>query len=76
MLNDGSTTRLGPSSLTWVNTASDGTASTSGADGKVSIPMYLDGTRADIVFVVQLPAEGLDKATVSQRSVAILAAAD
>ncbi|GAA5974101.1 hypothetical protein JCM11641_003434 [Rhodosporidiobolus odoratus] len=72
-VNDGSIVRLAASSIAWKTKAALASSTT---DKKISIPCFLDSTRADVLFNVSLPAGGADPATVAQRAVALVAALD
>lgn len=43
-------------------------------DKRLSIPCFLDTTRADVLFDVRVPREGVDATAVVQRAVALVAA--
>ncbi|GJN87844.1 hypothetical protein Rhopal_000799-T1 [Rhodotorula paludigena] len=69
-LNDGSLVRLSSSSVRWVpNTSLSGEG-----DKRLPIPCFLDTTRADVLFDVRVPREGVDATAVVQRAVALVAA--
>ncbi|GAA5850789.1 hypothetical protein JCM8547_009091 [Rhodosporidiobolus lusitaniae] len=88
-LNDGSITRLAPSSIAWRSKSTSPSSSSSPAEnGKdsISIPCFLDATRADVLFNVTMPSVqageggggggGEGRETVKQRAVAMVAALD
>ncbi|GAA6000808.1 hypothetical protein JCM10207_004669 [Rhodosporidiobolus poonsookiae] len=71
-INDGSVVRLAPSSIVWRTK----TAAPPAAAAQLSIPCFLDATRADVLFNVELPAGTVDREAVKQRAVALVAALD
>lgn len=69
ILNDGESTRLNPSQLRWVQAGvNDNTQS-----GLVTLPVYLNNDRSDILFTVRLPFDGDDGRLVSMRGVCLTA---
>ncbi|GAA5960288.1 hypothetical protein JCM21900_000936 [Sporobolomyces salmonicolor] len=70
-INDGSVVRLAPSSISWTTTPSMATQ-----QQLISLPCFLDSTRADVLFNVSLPRGGADPTVVAQRAVALVAALD
>lgn len=76
LVNDGSTTRLGPSQISWVRQEAALARSTSGKRREVEIPCWLDATRADSLFTVKLDVGATEPSVVAQRAVALVAAMD
>jgi dynein heavy chain 1 len=68
-LNDGQSTTLGPSQITW-RKADASTTRTQ----QVNVPVYLNGDRADVLFSVDLETGGLSQAVVAQRGACLTAA--
>ena len=65
-LNGGETVRLNPSQIRWVQTVeSEG--------GTVSLPVYLNGDRSDVLFTVDLPFDSGVGALVATRAVCLTA---
>ncbi|SCV72617.1 BQ2448_4154 [Microbotryum intermedium] len=73
VLNDGSTTRLAPSQIRWTK-ADDASAVPKRGRKVVGIPCWLDSSRSDALFTVQLDAGSTDPSALSQRGVCIVAA--
>ncbi|BGP13270.1 hypothetical protein JCM10213_004960 [Rhodosporidiobolus nylandii] len=73
VVNDGSVVRLAPSSIVWTTRA---LAQEPATGREISIPCFLDSTRADVLFSVSLPAGATDPTVVAQRAVAMVAALD
>ncbi|GAA6059654.1 hypothetical protein JCM10212_004157 [Sporobolomyces blumeae] len=69
VVNDGENVRLGASSLVWSTTAPSG-------QDTVTIPFFLDPTRADLLLSVRLPKGPVDPTLLAQRGVALVAASD
>lgn len=69
-LNDGETTRLGPSQLRWVQAQSD-----VAVDGTafVELPVYLNVDRSDDLFTVELAFSKTDTNLVAMRAVCLTA---
>ncbi|GAA5826137.1 hypothetical protein JCM11251_007177 [Rhodosporidiobolus azoricus] len=74
-VNDGSVSRLAPSSIVW-KTRSSRAEESSSVTKQLSIPCFLDTSRADVLFNVSLPAGEADLAVVAQRAVALVAAVE
>lgn len=71
VMNDGSNVRLGPSQISWVKKEDE----VRGRGRRVDIPCWLDATRADSLFNVNLPlSNDVEASAVAQRAVALLAA--
>jgi dynein heavy chain 1 len=68
VLNDGDAVRLGASQLRWVQ-ADAGTA----LPGSVTLPVYLNDDRSDVLFTVELPFAGDAGAVVAMRAVCLTA---
>jgi dynein heavy chain 1 len=68
-LNDGQSTTLGPSQITWRKADASTTRSQ-----QVNVPVYLNGDRADVLFSVDLETGGLSQAVVAQRGACLTAA--
>lgn len=62
-LNDGETVRIGPSRISWVKAIDT---------ENLQIPVYLDTTRADLIFHVGIPAGGIDTVEIILRSVGVI----
>ncbi|KAM0792972.1 hypothetical protein ACM66B_002727 [Microbotryomycetes sp. NB124-2] len=71
-INDGSTTRLGASQLSWI--ARTPATSSDARHTTVEIPCWLDSSRSDVLFTVKLDGDKVDKNVVAQRAVALVAA--
>lgn len=69
-LNDGETTRLGPSQLRWVQVQSD-LDDEKGA--LVNLPVYLNVDRSDVLFTVKLAFSNSDTNLVAMRAVCLTA---
>ena len=68
MLNNGENVRLNPSQIRWVQAdAGDETANT------VTLPVYLNNDRSDVLFTVKLPFNGADGRLVAMRAVCLTA---
>ncbi|KAK4049755.1 dynein heavy chain [Microbotryomycetes sp. JL221] len=74
-LNDGSTTRLRSSRLSWNVRTSVKDQSKSGLHA-IEVPCWLDSSRTDVLFTIKMAADGVDKTLVAQRAVALVAASD
>lgn len=59
--------RLGPSQISWRKEKRSGR--------QIQIPLFLDETRAELLFAVSLPAGDADGAAFAQRSVGLVAIA-
>ncbi|BGP45295.1 dynein heavy chain [Rhodotorula kratochvilovae] len=70
-LNDGSVVRLASSSISWQRKADAPSTST---QQQLTVPCFLDTTRADVLFSVAVPAGRVDAVAVKQRAVAVVAA--
>ena len=68
ILNDGESTRLNLSQLRWVQVGDESTQS-----ALVTLPVYLNNDRSDILFTVRLPFDGGDGRLVSMRGVCLTA---
>ena len=68
-LNDGQTVSLGPSQLTWQKRDE-----APKRIGTINLPVYLNGDRSDVLFSIDLEADGLSQAVVAQRGVCLTAA--
>jgi dynein heavy chain 1 len=68
-LNDGQSTVLAPSQITWQK--DDAIRK---RNQLVNLPVYLNGDRADVLFSVDLETEGLSQAVVAQRGACLTAA--
>jgi dynein cytoplasmic 1 heavy chain len=68
-LNNGQSVRLGPSQLRWVQMerSDDATIST------VTLPVYLNTDRSDVLFTVNLPFEEVGSNLVAMRAVCLTA---
>ncbi|GAA6030036.1 hypothetical protein JCM8097_009225 [Rhodosporidiobolus ruineniae] len=75
-LNDGSTTRLAPSSLAWVSRSTAAAEKEKESASGLCLPCFLDGTRADVLFNVALPGGEAERSEVVQRAVAVVAAVE
>lgn len=67
--NDGSSTTLSDCQLSWRKAASGASPA-----GQVSLPVYLNGDRTEVLFAVQLDAVGASQAELLQRGVCLTAA--
>jgi dynein heavy chain 1 len=70
VLNDGESVRLAASQLRWVQ-AADGAAA---AAGNVTLPVYLNDDRSDVLFTVELPFAGGAGEVVAMRAICLTAA--
>ncbi|GAA6009794.1 hypothetical protein JCM11491_000816 [Sporobolomyces phaffii] len=70
-INNGENVRLAPSSLVW----SPSSPSSSNA-ATVSVPLFLDATRSDLLLTISLPKGAADQTLLAQRAVALVAASD
>lgn len=69
MLNNGDSIRLNPSQLRWVQLdETDRDAQTF-----VTLPVYLNSDRSDVLFTVKLPSEIADRRLVAMRAVCLVA---
>lgn len=67
VLNDGEAVRLGPSQIRWVQADESSNASL------VSLPVYLNNDRSDVMFTVDLPFDGTAAALVAMRAICLTA---
>lgn len=65
IINDGSSTKLQPCSLRWVQNADENDSSS------VKIPVYLDAERAELLFVINVKAN-VARSVLAQRGVAVI----
>ncbi|KAH7104763.1 dynein heavy chain [Auriculariales sp. MPI-PUGE-AT-0066] len=70
VLNDGDSVRLAASQLRWVQDR----GSSSSKLPQVSLPVYLNGDRSDVMFTVSLPFEGPSSSLVAMRAICLTAA--
>ena len=71
VLNQGESVRLNPSQIRWVQV---GDASAANEQNKlVTLPVYLNNDRSDVLFTVDLPVEGASAALVATRAVCLTA---
>jgi dynein heavy chain 1, cytosolic len=68
VLNDGESVRLAASQLRWVQADS----ATIGS-GTVTLPVYLNDDRSDVLFTVELPFAGDAGAVVAMRAICLTA---
>ncbi|TDL28876.1 dynein heavy chain protein 1 [Rickenella mellea] len=69
ILNDGQSVRLNPSQVRWVQIGADEKPNTS----LVTLPVYLNTDRSDVLFTVRLPFDGMDGRLVAMRAVCLTA---
>ncbi|EGU12572.1 Dynein [Rhodotorula toruloides ATCC 204091] len=74
-VNDGSAVRLEASSISWKPKQRD-TPSPPAGYKMMSVPCFLDSTRADVLLNVEVPVETTNSTMVIQRAVALVAALD
>ncbi|BGP05267.1 dynein heavy chain [Rhodotorula toruloides] len=74
-VNDGSAVRLEASSISW-KPKQGGSRSVQAGHKMMSIPCFLDSTRADVLLNVEVPVETADSTMVIQRAVALVAVLD
>ena len=67
-LNDGESVRLNPSQIRWVQVESDKTPAS-----MVTLPVYLNNDRSDVLFTVKLPFNSADGQLVAMRAVCLTA---
>lgn len=67
VLNDGEAVRLGPSQIRWVQSDESTNASL------ISLPVYLNNDRSDVMFTVDLPFDGTAGSLVAMRAVCLTA---
>jgi len=67
VLNDGEAVRLGPSQVRWIQSDESSNASL------VSLPVYLNSDRSDVMFTIDLPFDGTAAALVAMRAICLTA---
>lgn len=70
-LNDGDAVRLKPSRVRW--TKIDPSSTVAAKANVVTLPVYLNGDRSDVLFTVDLPFEGCEKGLIAQRAICLTA---
>ncbi len=73
MLNGGEAVRLGASQVRWVLADADAGAGVGAGVGRVSLPVYLNGDRSDVLFTAELPFDSAAGALVATRAVCLTA---
>lgn len=66
VLNDGQAVYLNASQIRWVQEDED-----SGGEDMVTLPVYLNGDRSDVMFTVDLPFENSLASLVAMRAVCL-----
>ncbi|KAH8120470.1 dynein heavy chain protein 1 [Phellopilus nigrolimitatus] len=69
ILNDGESVRLNPSQIRWIQ-VDDGAGS---SGDMVTLPVYLNNDRSDVLFTVKLPFNNVDGQLVAMRAVCLTA---
>ena len=73
VLNGGEAVRLGASQVRWVLADADSGAGAGAGVGQVSLPVYLNGDRSDVLFTAELPFDSAAGALVATRAVCLTA---
>lgn len=68
VLNNGESVRLNPSQVRWVQAEKE-----NNSGSMVTLPVYLNNDRSDVLFTIRLPFDGTDRQLFTMRSVCLTA---